>query len=415
MHSFVLVYQIQVYFLVFEYKMIEQLLLLSNQIRSQRQPSYKRFLFEQIDFSQRLIGIIGSRGAGKTTILLQYLKSLGETHALYVIADHPLLGQFSLFEIADAFQKVGGNLLIIDEIHKVKNFETDLKLIYDSFFDLKVIFTGSSAVAINNAKADLSRRAIVYKLPVLSFREFLEIETGHTFASLSLKEIISHHQARTSEIVSQIKPLSYFPDYLKFGAYPFYKEAKDTYLPRLLTASMQVIETDIPAIYPIDHDKINALKKLVIMLCKSEPYDINISKLCGAVGLNNKTLYKYLGILQAAGIIRILGAKSSGVSIISKPEKLYLDNTNLFSIFCNTPKTGTIRETFFASALSYSHSINYPKGADFIVDDHYTFEVGGKSKTRKQIKGTSNAFIVSDDIEIGALNRLPLWLFGFLY
>jgi len=396
--------------------MIESLLLLSNQIQIQAQPDYKRFLYKEIDFSQRLIGIIGARGAGKTTILLQYLKTFNSSEkALYLIADHPLVGKYGLFEIANEFQKIGGQLLIIDEIHKIRNFEIDLKLIYDSFFSLKVIFTGSSAVAIDSAQADLSRRAIVYRLPVLSFREFLELETGQSFDSISLDNIMKFHQNKASEIVSQIKPLSYFPQYLQYGAYPFYKETGESYLPRLLNSSMQVIEADIPAIYPIEHDKINALKKLVVMLCQSEPYDINISKLCGAVGLNNKTLYKYLGILQAASIIRVLGAKSSGVSIISKPEKLYLNNTNLFSIFCDTPRIGTIRETFFASMLSYSHRINYPKQSDFIVDEQYTFEIGGKSKSRKQIKGKKNAYIVSDNIEIGVLDRVPLWLFGFLY
>ena len=178
---------------------------------------------------------------------------------------------------------------------------------------------------------------------------------------------------------------------------------------------MQILETDLPMIYTIDHDKINSLKKMMIMLCQSQPYDINISKLCGAVELNQRTLYKYLGILQAAGLLRILGAKSSGVSIISKPEKLYLDNTNLFSIFCDTPKKGTIRETFFASSLSYGHSLNYPKSGDFIVDEKYTIEIGGKDKNFKQLKDVKNGYVVADDIEVGVDNKIALWLFGFLY
>ena len=178
---------------------------------------------------------------------------------------------------------------------------------------------------------------------------------------------------------------------------------------------MQVLETDLPAIYSIEYDKINALKKMMVMLCQSEPFDINISKLCGTVELNQRTLYKYLGILQAAGLIRILGAKSNGISIISKPEKLYLDNTNLFSIFCDTPKNGTIRETYFASMTSYSYTLNYPKNGDFILDEKYTFEVGGASKSAKQIQNIDNSYVVADNIEIGSFNKIPLWLFGFLY
>jgi len=396
--------------------MIEQLQLLSNQILSQEVPEYKRFLFNKIDFNERLIGVLGSRGVGKTTMLLQYLHSIfKEKKTLYIMADHPLVLELGLFTIADEFQKKGGEVLIIDEIHKIKNFEVDLKLIYDSFFSLNVVFTGSNAVAIDNAKADLSRRAIIYRLPVLSFREFLELETNEKFETISLEEILKNHTSHAVEILSKIKPFAYFEDYLKKGAYPFYTTSKNSYIQKLLNASMQILETDLPMIYAIDHDKINSLKKMMIMLCQSEPFDINISKLCGAVELNQRTLYKYLGILQSAGLIRILGAKSSGISIISKPEKLYLDNTNLFSIFCDNPKVGTIRETFFASSVSYEHNINYPKSGDFILNEKYTFEVGGKDKNFKQLKDAEQGFVVADDIEIGVDNKIPLWLFGFIY
>ncbi|MEA2110505.1 MAG: AAA family ATPase [Campylobacterota bacterium] len=396
--------------------MIEQLQLLSNQILAQKVPKYKRFLFNKIDFNERLIGVLGSRGVGKTTMLLQYLHTIYKIKkTLYIMADHPLVVELGLFAIADEFQKKGGEVLIIDEIHKIKNFETDLKLIYDSFFSLNIIFTGSNAIAIDNAKADLSRRAVIHKLPVLSFREFLELETNENFEPISLNEILQNHTSHAIEILSKVKPFAYFEEYLKSGAYPFYTSSKDSYIQKLLSASMQILETDLPMIYTIDHDKINSLKKMMIMLCQSEPYDINISKLCGAVKLNQRTLYKYLGILQAAGLIRILGAKSSGVSIISKPEKLYLDNTNLFSIFCDSPKTGTLRETFFASSVSYAHIINYPKSGDFILEEKYTFEVGGKDKSFKQLKDVKNGYVVADDIEVGVNNKIPLWLFGFLY
>jgi uncharacterized protein len=396
--------------------MIEQLQLLSNQILSQKVPEYKRFLFDKIDFNERLIGVLGSRGIGKTTLLLQYLHSIfKEKKTLYIMADHPVVFELGLFNIADEFQKKGGEVLIIDEIHKIKNFEIDLKLIYDSFFSLNVVFTGSNAVAIDNAKADLSRRAIIYKLPVLSFREFLELETNEKFEPILLQEILENHTTHAIDILSKVKPFAYFEEYLKGGAYPFYKTSKNSYVQKLLNASMQILETDLPMIYAIEHDKINSLKKMMVMLCQSEPYDINISKLCSAVELNQRTLYKYLGILQAAGLIRILGAKSTGISIISKPEKMYLDNTNLFSIFCNNSKIGTIRETFFASSVSYNHNINYPKSGDFILDEKYTFEIGGKDKSFKQIKDAKEGFVVSDDIEIGFDNKIPLWLFGFIY
>ncbi len=397
--------------------MIDALLTFSNQIKTQPIPKYRRFLYEEIDFQERLVGIMGSRGTGKTTLLLQYLNEIdSQTKTLYLIGDHPLVATKGLFDIADAFQKIGGQILIIDEIHKIKDFEIALKLIYDSFFNLQVIFTGSSAVALDHAKADLSRRAAMYMLPVLSFREYVEFETNLRFKSYTLHELLHNHIDIAIEIVSDLKPLAYFGDYLNRGAYPFYKDGTGSYISKLLTATMQVLTTDLPTIYSIEPDKINALKKMMMMLCQSEPFDMNISKLCGAVELNQKTLYKYLGILQAAGLIRVMGAKSSGISIISKPEKLYLDNTNLFGIFCDRPKEGTIRETFFASALSYSHRLNYAKGGgDFTVDNTYTFEVGGKSKTKRQIRDIEKGYIVSDTIEIGVEHKIPLWLFGFLY
>ena len=396
--------------------MLEQLQLLSVQIISQNIPTYKRFLFDKIDYHEKLIGILGARGVGKTTLLLQYLKeNIENRHTLYIIADHPIVVKLGLFAIADEFQKIGGELLVIDEIHKLTNFEVDLKLIYDSFFNLKVIFTGSSAVAIDNAKADLSRRAVIHKLPVLSFREYLELESGNSFNSYSLEEILSNHIGIASSLLSKIKPFKHFSTYLKNGAYPFYIDSKNSYIQKLLASSMQIIETDLPMLYTIDHDKINSLKKMMIMLCQSEPYDINISKLCGAVELNQRTLYKYMGILQSAGLLRILGAKSNGISIISKPEKLYLDNTNLFSIFCDSAKEGTTRETFFASTVSYTNSISYPKSGDFILNETYTFEVGGRNKGFDQIKDIDNSYVVADDIEIGVGNKIPLWLFGFMY
>jgi predicted AAA+ superfamily ATPase len=361
------------------------------------------------------LGILGARGAGKTTLLLQYLQEQKEKKTLYIIADHPIVVQMGLFAIADTFQRVGGELLIIDEIHKIKNFEIDLKLIYDSFFELQVIFTGSNALAIDHAKADLSRRAIIYHLPVLSFREFLELQSGSLLSSYRLEEITTNHTEIAIDILSTLKPLAYFDSYIKYGAYPFYRDGEQSYLQKLLMTTTQVLNTDLPAIYNIEYDKINSLKKMMIMLCQSEPFDINISKLCGAVGLNQKTLYKYLSILEAGGLIRILGAKSNGISIISKPEKLYLDNTNLFGIFCERPKEGTVRETFFASMLSYQYSLNYPKSGDFIVNEKYIFEVGGRGKSKRQIKDEKNGYVVSADMEIGFDRKIPLWLFGFLY
>ena len=210
--------------------MIASLLLFSSQIKSQKVPVYRRFLYDEIDFNERLIGIIGARGAGKTTLLLQHLKqNRSPKETLYIIGDHPLVASEGLFNIADAFQKVGGRLLIVDEIHKVKDFEIALKLIYDSFFELQVIFTGSSAIALDHAKADLSRRAMIHTLPILSFREFLELESGAALKAYSLEDLLKNHTQIAMDILSTVKPLAYFDRYLKQGAYPFYKEGEGSY------------------------------------------------------------------------------------------------------------------------------------------------------------------------------------------
>jgi len=389
----------------------------SHQIISQPVPEYKRFLYHTIDFQERLIGIIGARGTGKTTLILQHLKARTRPETvLFLLGDHPLVTSEGLYAIADAFQQRGGQVLVIDEIHKISDFEIALKLIYDSFHHLQVFFTGSSAVALDHARADLSRRAMIHTLPVLSFREYLELEHGVNLPSFSLEHLLRDHISAAMEILDQIKPLAHWEGYLREGAYPFYRDGREGYLPKLLASTLQVLATDLPSLYAIEHDKIEALKKMLIMLCRSEPYDVNISKLCGAVELNRRTLYKYLGILQSASLVRILGAKTSGVSIISKPEKLYLDNTNLFGIFCDAPMQGTRRETFFGSALGSLHTLSYPKsGGDFVVDERYLFEIGGKTKTSRQIKDHPESFIAADDIEIGNSNKIPLWLFGFLY
>jgi predicted AAA+ superfamily ATPase len=377
--------------------------------------TYKRYLFKEIDFGEKLIGIIGARGVGKTTLLLQYLKynSLPITKKLYVNAEFIEISALSLFKIAEEFEKKGGELLVIDEIHKYPNFEKELKLIYD-MLNIKTIFTGSSAIKLSHSKADLSRRSIIYKMNNLSFREFLEIKTAQSFDAYSLEEILINHTDIAFEITSKIKPFEFFEEYLKFGTYPFYFENPNNYWLKLQEATNATIEFDLPLIFDIKPFYIIKLKKLVFLICNSEPFELNITKLAQKIDINRNTLYQYIYYLQKGEIFKLLDSKTRGDSIFVKPQKIYLNNTNLNYCYCENQKIGTIRETFFINQL-FKYKVLYPKKGDFLVDDKYIFEIGGKNKSYKQIEDLKNSFIVADEIEIGFGNKIPLWLFGFLY
>ena len=376
---------------------------------------YKRY-FSNLNLDKKLVGIIGARGVGKTTFLIQYLKDLDIVFSkkLYISAD--IITIPSLYEVADAFYKEDGEILVIDEIHKYKNFEIELKKIYD-LLNLRVIFSGSSALKLDYAKADLSRRAIIYEVEGLSFREFIELNKDIVLPKYTLEEIITSHQDIAYELLDKFNLTLNFKEYLKNGYYPFYFEDKEDYLLRLNETINTVLEVDIPSIFPIEYDSINNLKKLVRLICASHPYTPNLKELLVKMNMqdNYKGLYRFLEYLNRAKIFNIIRAKTKGDNIFTKPDKIYLNNTNLQFAYCDSHNIGTSREVFFASMLKLNHSVNIPKKGDFLIDEKYTFEVGGKNKTFKQIKNIENSFIVLDDIEIGNGNKIPLWLFGFLY
>jgi len=396
--------------------MIPSLLKYSTLKLSYKLPDYKRFLLDKINFNTKLIGLIGARGAGKTTIVLQYLKELDlkEDEYLYISCEHPIVASHTLFEIAEEFAKYGGKVLVIDEIHKKKSFCVELKNIYD-FFDLKVIFTGSSAISLEECQSDLSRRAIVYRLPILSFREFLELETNKKFNLFTLDEILQNHFSIASNILKEIKPLKYYKEYLKYGSYPFFLEEKELYHQRLVEIVNETLTFDVASIYNVPYEKIEYLNKLLETICRSKPYEINYEELSSVIGIAKNTLKQYLLYLYKGNLINTIDGMSRGNSFIKKPSKIYLNNTNLFEILCENNEIGTTRETFFVSQLNFNHKLHYPKKGDFLVDEKYLIEVGGKNKSYKQIKDIENSFIVADDIEVGFGSKIPLYLFGFLY
>lgn len=377
---------------------------------------YVRYVSKVINHNNRLIGIVGARGVGKTTYILQYLKKLEiPLHKkLYVSADSLEVLNSSLLEIAKEFSKVGGEVLAIDEIHKYKNFEIELKQIYD-MLSLNVIFSGSSAIELEHAKADLSRRAVLYEMNGLSFREFLEIKLNQKFEPISLEGILQNHLEYGYELKKEIKVLEHWKEYLKYGFYPFYFEEKSSYLLKLKSTINTVIETDIPAIFSMKYESIINLKKLVTLICQSEPFKLNIKELSAKIGTDRDTLYLYLNYLHRGKILNVLRSNTKGDNIFLKPDKIYLNNTNLNYAYCNDIKIGTLRESFFASQLGHIHNVSIPNKGDFLVDDKYLFEIGGKNKSFNQIKDIDNSFVVADNIEVGFGNKIPLWLFGFLY
>ena len=387
----------------------------SNFIFARPLPSYRRFLLDKMDFSDRLIGIRGARGCGKTTMMLQYAHSTEHpiSKMLYLSCDHPAMAGEDLLAIAQTFYQEGGKLLILDEIHKAKNFGTSLKAIYDTF-DLQVIFSGSSALQITQMSADLSRRAVMFHLPVLSLREFIEIETGLNIPAITLQTLLDQHQDIGFEISQKIRPIEYFRRYCETGAYPFYQESLSNYPLKLLEVINHTIDIDLPTLFHIDSSKLDKLKKVLYMLCATPPVELNKAKISSAVGTSWPTLAKYIELMQAADLLYSLRG-GSGMRAVNKPDKLLLNNPNLFSVLCANPNIGSLRESFFVSQLSYQHQVHYHDQGDFLVNEQQVFEIGGANKTLSQIKHQKHAFLALDNIEVGHGQSIPLWMFGLLY
>lgn len=382
---------------------------------SKKIPNFYRSLYAKIDFNTRIIGIKGARGSGKTTILHQYAKNSNckPSQILYVSCDSPIMADVDLFELATSFEQYGGKLLLIDEIHKSVDFSSHIKSIYD-FLDIQVVFTGSSAIILNHESADLSRRATMHYLPPMSLREFIALKENINLKSYTLQEIMDNHEDISFEILEQIKPLEQYSHYIKYGAYPFFKESITDYPSRLLDVINVTIESDLSAIFNIDASKQNVLKRVLSMLCSTTPYEISKSKLSQDTNISWATLSKYLTYMKQGDLINLIDAPNSHKKL-NRASKMLLNNPNLFYVLCSKPNIGTIRESYFVSVVSHTHTIHYHDRGDFIIDDKYIFEVGGASKGDKQIKDISNGFIVRDNIETGYNNVIPLWLFGFLY
>jgi len=379
---------------------------------------FKRFLIKEINWDRKLIGIKGARGTGKTTLLLQYIReNYGlSDEVLYVSLDDIYFSENKLVALADAFAKIGGKFLFLDEVHKYPDWSREIKNIYDDFPELKIVFTGSSILEIDKSESDLSRRSVVYELPVLSLREYIALKGGVNLEVYSLSDILLNHKEIEVQINKRIKPIKELKEYNQSGAYPFFVEAEKEYSNHIERIINLILETDLPAFTSIDFASIVKLKQLLYVISESVPFQPNISRLSVKIGITRDTLIRYLSYLEKAHLISLLRTNTKGISKMAKPDKIYLNNNNLmYALQPGLVNPGTIRETFFQNQLSVKHKVDLPQKGDFIVDDNYIFEVGSKNKTQKQIIDMPNAFIVPDNLEYGYRNRIPLWLFGFLY
>lgn len=379
---------------------------------------FKRSLNARIKWKARLIGIKGARGVGKTTLLLQYIKANLplDQRTLYVSLDNIWFSENKLSDLTDKFVKQGGNYLFLDEVHKYPNWTQELKNIYDDYPELRVVFTGSSLLEILNSRADLSRRAVVYTLQGLSYREYLNLTHQIQLPEYTLDELLKEHLSIAREINAVVKPLQFFDQYLRYGYFPFFREVPELYYHRLEEVINMTLEIELPLLRKVEVSYVPKLKQLLQIISESVPFIPNVSKLSERIGVNRTTFTSYLYFLQEANLTRNLYKNASGISLLQKPEKIYLENSNFqYALSPSHANIGSVRETFIANQLAYEYQVDYTDQGDFLIDRVYTLEIGGKTKSSNQISDLPNAFIAADNLEYGYANKIPLWMFGLLY
>ncbi|MDR0941377.1 MAG: AAA family ATPase [Bacteroidales bacterium] len=398
---------------------MEKLFSLFFQRLAQTSTTFVRYLYSHIDWDSRLIGITGARGSGKTTILLQYAKlqfSNSKNKVLYVTLDHIWFANNSLFDLGEEFVHNGGEVLLIDEVHKYKTWAQEIKNLYDFFPQLKIVFTGSSMLEIYKGNADLSRRAVHYVLHGMSLREFILYDKNIELPVFEFDEILKNHVEYAGIVNEKLKIIPAFKAYLESGYYPYYKVEKKHYHEQLLNTINTILDVDLPSIEIIEPFSIQKIKKLLLVIAQRVPFTPNITDLAELINVNRNYLLNFLTILEKAQLILLLRQDVSGLKTLAKPEKIYLNNANInFALANDKPDIGTIRETFFFNQLQVATTVTSAKKGDFKINDTYTFEIGGKNKGHEQIVGIENAYLALDNAEYGFGNKIPIWLFGFLY
>lgn len=399
---------------------IQELYANSYRLVSQVGREYRRYLYDQLPWDARMLCIRGARGVGKTTLLLQRIAEafpVGSNQALYVSLDELWFNDNRLIDLADYHYTHGGTHLFLDEVHRYpqNSWAQEIKNIYDRYPGFHVVFTGSSILKIDQSQADLSRRCLFFTMHGLSFREYLDFVGIARFQSVSLDQILADHVSLAADVTQKVHVLQYFEEYLRHGYYPFYQELLQGYEMALRQMVVNVIEQDIPQADSVEQSTINRIKRLISLIARNTPFTVNVSRIANTLECDRQTVHKLLRTMQRASLINMLFKGKNNMQQLVKPEKVYLENTNLIYALAGDINIGTVRETFFANQMLNAHELTFSGNGDFLVDNTHTMEVGGHRKSFEQIKDMPDSYLVVDDIEIGNGNRIPLWLFGFMY
>jgi uncharacterized protein len=396
---------------------MEELFEVSEQLIKTTPIGFKRYLYSTIDWSEKLIGIKGARGTGKTTLLLQYLHETGlsASQAAYLSLDEIYFLSHSLLEAVRSFHQSGGKIVVLDEVHKYPNWSQEVKNLHDRYRDLQIVFTGSSIIDISKEEGDLSRRAVIYELHGLSYREYLVFKKGIDLPLIKLEDLLNPGISLRNYFTPDFLPLQHFQSYLKQGYFPFSGENEGIYFKKLRQLVRTIVEYDMAEIRGFDIRNGKKLLQLLYLIAQQVPFKPNVSALAEKTLIHRNSMVNYLHYLADARLIDLQYPAGMSVAMLQKPEKIFLNNTNfLFALSEKFPESGTVRETYFNSLVKVSHTVQYSPSVDFLVDGQFHFEVGGKNKSNKQVRD-EKTWIVKDDLEYPVGKSLPLWVFGMLY
>ena len=397
---------------------MEELLALSGRLIAKVSLGFKRYLYSQLNWNSRLIGLKGARGTGKTTLLLQKLKELAlpAREMAYFSLDEMYFTTHSLLDTAKNFYLQGGKILVLDEVHKYSTWAREIKNLYDRYDDLQIIFTGSSIIDIAKQEADLSRRALMYELKGMSYREYLQFQHQLNLPVITLKQLVNPDFNFRNHFPKDFKPLAWFKDYLQFGYYPFYKNDTLNYHHLLRQLVRTIVEYDMAELRGFDIRHAKKMLQLMYVVSQQVPFKPNINSLAQKTGIHRNSINNYLFFLQEARLLFLLHHQGISTAILQKPEKIFIENTNLlYALSESMPSEGTIRETFFNNQFQVNHQVHHAIATDFMIDGTYSFEIGGKNKSSKQIKQLNDSWVVKAEIEYPIGKTIPLWLVGFLY
>ena len=402
-----------------EEKDVQRLYETSRRLVREVSTAFRRQLYSEINWNSRLVCVRGAKGTGKTTLVLQHIRDTfpaDDDKALFVSLDNIWFAAHDVLDLADWHWKHGGTHLFLDEVHHLKNWQTIVKNIYDSYPSLNIAYTGSSMLRLEAGSGDLSRRRVPYTLPVLSFREYLKFENVLDMDYVRLDTLLKSHRAIAAEVTGRVRILEHFSRYLRHGCYPFYREGVGEFEVRLREVVNQILEIDYPMIDDVTFATTMKAKKMLVVLAENVPQTPKMAQLYRELETDRNQGLKVLKALARAGLLQLLSSQKVTLKDMSRPDKIYLDNTNLMCVLAREVDVGCERETFFLNQLrSAGHDVTYPSEGDFRVDGRCLFEVGGAGKGFSQIKDIPDSFVAADGVETGFGNKIPLWLFGFLY